>query len=228
MMKYYLPNKKQERVILPLERVLERTGNWKLAQRVRRQRFYWWQKQHGSVYEWAYFAIKTEMKLCETVQRELYINDEILQGNLSAQGKDFKSSQQWEAELANLQQEYWRLERILHIAQANGDEGPAKDGYLAARRQPGWHMSSDFLRKDCAERGGCCGRDCGCCKKSPEAHRVKGWGHCTVHCGCCSRHRGFELNAEDQGLSQLQFYFSGLELDDHCASKFRAYLWALT
>ncbi|KAL4921728.1 hypothetical protein BDW62DRAFT_174337 [Aspergillus aurantiobrunneus] len=51
----------------------------------------------------------------------------------------------------------------------------------------------------CAELGGCCGRECGCCEKPVSrylVHLEEGkepvslYGHCTVECGCCIRERG--------------------------------------
>ncbi|KAE8352284.1 hypothetical protein BDV28DRAFT_161892 [Aspergillus coremiiformis] len=59
-------------------------------------------------------------------------------------------------------------------------------------------------RAKCADTGGCCGRDCGCCDKAllaynrpfgylyPDQKRVfRVYGHCTVECPCCIqvRHR---------------------------------------
>lgn len=65
-----------------------------------------------------------------------------------------------------------------------------------------------FERGQCAARGGCCGRTCGCCEKSlheyllPGSHwqgdnlengaereKVEIHGHCTVECACCIQFR---------------------------------------
>lgn len=63
-------------------------------------------------------------------------------------------------------------------------------GFLEWRRQPQWHLSPDS-RRDCARKGGCCGRDCGCCEKPRSTTREKAlYGHCTEECGCCRRARG--------------------------------------
>ncbi|KAJ0415243.1 hypothetical protein BJY00DRAFT_293754 [Aspergillus carlsbadensis] len=50
-------------------------------------------------------------------------------------------------------------------------------------------------RQDCADRGGCCARECGCCEKVlyeyPLRHQDgtmymrKVYAHCTSECGCC-------------------------------------------
>ncbi|KAL4788136.1 hypothetical protein BJX76DRAFT_353437 [Aspergillus varians] len=55
-------------------------------------------------------------------------------------------------------------------------------------------------RAMCAELGGCCGRECGCCMKpvtryivhlEEEKKPVPLYGHCTAECGCCIQERGF-------------------------------------
>ncbi|EAU30031.1 predicted protein [Aspergillus terreus NIH2624] len=57
-------------------------------------------------------------------------------------------------------------------------------------------------RNDCADNGGCCGRDCGCCEKAlfsyirtsendmEERKEVGVYGHCTEECPCCIRVHG--------------------------------------
>ncbi|PWY73403.1 hypothetical protein BO83DRAFT_388765 [Aspergillus eucalypticola CBS 122712] len=57
-------------------------------------------------------------------------------------------------------------------------------------------------RRKCADRGGCCGRTCGCCEEVLlEYQRPKFWdsgkvrfkvhGHCTAECACCIQFWGF-------------------------------------
>lgn len=59
-------------------------------------------------------------------------------------------------------------------------------------------------RNQCAYNGGCCGRECQCCKKPLRAVTTHGmsiigsrkkesgiYGHCTAECGCCIRYKGF-------------------------------------
>ena len=43
-----------------------------------------------------------------------------------------------------------------------------------------WYCRPELV-KDCAERGGCCGRSCRCClKRHLTTQRTKGIGHCTI------------------------------------------------
>lgn len=59
------------------------------------------------------------------------------------------------------------------------------------RSHPRWYMHK-VLVKDCADREGCCARQCGCClNRITGQERKLGVGHCTLQCGCCQRARGF-------------------------------------
>jgi hypothetical protein len=67
-----------------------------------------------------------------------------------------------------------------------------------------------YLVQDCAGKGGCCGRDCGCCINRPADldTRKLGVGHCTVECGCCNKARGFELTEDEKKAYDKRFNFS--------------------
>lgn len=61
-----------------------------------------------------------------------------------------------------------------------------------------FHTPICTIRFDCANRGGCCGRDCGCCER-PRSDSKAGkqrFGHCTTACGCFKRFRGFEIKRD--------------------------------
>ncbi|KAL4913688.1 hypothetical protein BDW62DRAFT_192121 [Aspergillus aurantiobrunneus] len=64
-------------------------------------------------------------------------------------------------------------------------------------RSAAWYAQ----RLKCAERGGCCGRTCGCCESPIREYFVPGDGegerqgsgvysHCTTECGCCIQNQG--------------------------------------
>ncbi|KAL2865271.1 uncharacterized protein BJX67DRAFT_359108 [Aspergillus lucknowensis] len=69
--------------------------------------------------------------------------------------------------------------------------------YLGACEKDGRSRRWHDLRSDCAARGGCCGRTCGCCEKllfenwlhtpGPNGKRIlqKVYAHCTAECACC-------------------------------------------
>lgn len=70
---------------------------------------------------------------------------------------------------------------------------------MAYRKDPNWYLC-EWLRQDCAGRGGCCGRSCNCCEKLRASafgvlHLKWDHGHCISACGCYIRTRGY---TEDQ------------------------------
>lgn len=68
----------------------------------------------------------------------------------------------------------------------------------------------EYLVKDCAGKGGCCGCDCGCCVNRPINLKTRklGVGHCTAECGCCAEARGFELTDDEKRASRALFNIS--------------------
>lgn len=69
--------------------------------------------------------------------------------------------------------------------------------YYALRRDPLWYMREEMVH-DCAGRGGCCSRGCGCCAKRSLSENIKASGHCTPECWCCKCYRDSSLTEEDQ------------------------------
>lgn len=89
--------------------------------------------------------------------------------------------------------ELWFSEREWYAARTSIPEGPFLRGMEITRSDPAWYMN-EILVQDFADRGHCCGRDCGCClsRVSPLKGKLSA-GHCTVKCFCCEESRGFEL-----------------------------------
>lgn len=222
-----LPPERPYKYIPYTEKPIGRFGTWRLAQKIRRYLHYRDGRTHH-VYKWAQRVITTEIQLCATSQREVFLKEEIGKLDMSSTEYDQKQLHKWAKELELLDKRFWRLERILYGAESRGEKGPAKDAYLSLRQKPGWHLKSKWLREDCAKRGGCCGRQCKCCENPPDSYRIKGWGHCTIECACCYRRRGFKLEDEkDQKLFQPKFDVSSLPMTEYSVSIFRAYIWAL-
>ncbi|KAJ6037270.1 hypothetical protein N7540_001549 [Penicillium herquei] len=85
------------------------------------------------------------------------------------------------------------------------------------------------LRKDCALKGGCCGRSCGCYLKRATASnsdRKLGIGHCSVECSCCIKYRRYEfIDARKAELRSLfEVSSSTSRYDDRIL---RASIWGL-
>ncbi|KAJ5121257.1 uncharacterized protein N7515_009218 [Penicillium bovifimosum] len=81
-----------------------------------------------------------------------------------------------------------------------------------------WYMHKRLV-KDCASRGGCCARSCGCClNRNIDQTRKLGVGHCTLRCGCCQRARGgLVIPEEEQRLLQKNLAVRGT-LTGHAGS----------
>ena len=65
------------------------------------------------------------------------------------------------------------------------------------RRDRLWYMRTEMVT-DCAGRGGCCSRGCGCCARRSLSDNIRTRGHCTVECWCCVSSRDSSLTEEDQ------------------------------
>ena len=140
------------------------------------------------------------------LQKEAFLKEECRQINKT---EPFEGgSEQLEAchkELDNLDWQIWRTERRDYVHTSKMPESPWRRALLTRRKHPEWYMMK-YLRWDCAERGGCCGRDCGCCKRPRSTKRPNALSHCTAECDCCTLFRGFELSAEDQKLANPWFH----------------------
>jgi hypothetical protein len=104
----------------------------------------------------------------------------------------------WEKELEQLQQKYWKQDLKLYELEQMIPEWPLKQNYDLLRESRAWYMRKE-LAKDCADRGGFCSRSCGCCgRRHVDSDLKKGIGHCTLECSCCSIYRGAELSAVEK------------------------------
>ena len=104
----------------------------------------------------------------------------------------------WKIELEQLQRECWKQDLELYENEQLIPEWPLKQNYDLLRENGAWYMRKE-LAKDCADRGGCCSRSCGCCgQRHLNSQRKKGIGHCTIECLCCSTYREVELTASDK------------------------------
>lgn len=142
--------------------------------------------------------MRTESALRENAQRE--DKTKILL-------REEPRNQALEQEISKLAKEYWILEREWWKIRASYREGPLTRAIDLWRSNPKWFMHST-LCEDCAGRGGCCGRECGCClNRLNKAQRKRAVGHCTVECPCCEASRGFELSPGEKAQIREDFSF---------------------
>ena len=117
----------------------------------------------------------------------------------------------YEKELARLVQSNWTLTRKWRYDYGwlAGTSGAFSRGVKSWRSNNSWYMHP-VLVEDCQARGGCCGRDCGCClssEREKSSAGVLGVGHCTLKCGCCLKSRGFDLNRKTESAYVHCFSF---------------------
>lgn len=214
---------------IQLEDQLEKRGQKDIAQWLRFKQYLWWETSPEDFWKWSQKLIETDIRLRETVQREMLLQEEFRQLAAAARPNRVELYV-YNKELGFLHEQYWRLERVYNALEASCPSEPAKRAYFSVRQNSHWHLLNAWLRKDCAQRGGCCGRDCNCCEKPPSRSRMKGWGHCTAHCKCCYRARGFAMHAADSELCQPKFRIGAPDSskwDPYSLALHTAYVWGL-
>ena len=218
-----------------LESQLEELGHIQLAQVVRWCSFCNEPKKtrdHGL--EWAEYVVKSDIMMRWIVQREIYLQEETraMQKSLALQEvADEKTKtrlEEYEAELKRLNDVYWEMSNCVYMLEADIPDGVLKRAFESCRADPEWYLCQ-WLRQDCARRGGCCGRGCGCCEKARTANRQWNRGHCTGMCGCCIRTQGRkDINAAQCELEELSSFRIAYEMTQYSARVNRAYIWGLS
>lgn len=178
-----------------------------------------------------------EGRIRQNVQKELCVREQLenLRSHDALQKDDLLGAENLERELDVLRYEYWWLEREWWFCRGNFPTGPLTKGFELWRSNPQWYMHR-VLREDCAGRGGCCSRDCGCCvNRATDLARPLSHGHCTVECGCCQKARGFDFTEEEKKRLANMFDFSNLkkegfypiERGTYLSRLYRASIWGV-
>jgi hypothetical protein len=140
-----------------------------------------------------------DYRLRDIVQRECSLSAKLLQ---SKKLGDKQEESQYEKELQSLPQKYRSAEHDLYLAEISIPDVLRKE-YDKTRKDRTWYLRKE-LDRDCAMRGGCCSRVCGCCqRRHKEIERLRGSCHCTPACGCCSNAHEFEYT-EKQGADLIK------------------------
>lgn len=126
--------------------------------------------------------IEADIKACWLVQREVYIREEVqaLQAFLHlCTGDDDDGDLDDEAahratqldtyreRLKHLNEQYWAHSQLIWRLQGNISNGVVNRAFKSYREDPNWYLC-EWLRQDCAGRGGCCGRGLWVLRKGPE------------------------------------------------------------
>ncbi|KAJ6131903.1 hypothetical protein N7471_007118 [Penicillium samsonianum] len=189
------------------ERELEHGKDVNALQRCRYERYVYEQDLDSKEDRLAEF-LDVETRLREIAQREISLKEQYEQDPTRVE-QEFKKTEK----------EYKRLEHEGWMILDSFADGPLGRALNLWRGHPRWYMHR-VLREDCAGRGGCCGRECGCClNRKLDEPRRRAAGHCTVECGCCQKARGFELSEDEKKVFSIRYAVSqdgkkGIDLKD--------------
>ncbi|CAG8022709.1 unnamed protein product [Penicillium salamii] len=138
-----------------------------------------------------------EYCLREIVQREQALKSKIMMTKKLGTCEDRHKGTEDQREAIKPLRRYSEAEYKLYVAEGKLPVGAIRISYDSLRQKRAWYLRQELVI-DCARRGGCCSRNCGCCQTRHElAGRSKGLGHCTPSCGCCTNERGFEYSAAE-------------------------------
>ena len=134
-----------------------------------------------------------------------------------------------ETHLRGLNKKYWDFHRSSGEVEGDIPNGILRRAFKSCRSDPEWFLCP-WLREDCARRGGCCGRNCGCCEMGPSTNRQWSRGHCTRACGCCIRTQGRSgKDAWSEECRKEDFSFDVTLMESPYSGRVnRAYVWNLS
>jgi hypothetical protein len=213
---------------------LQRAGQFELTRLL--QYFLYHQKEHSDNFmKWCYNMIMADVIGRYVVQTEVHEREMLrskrkeLQLCTSPEERSKIESviRRTKRTLEKADDIYRRLYRTLWELQEHMPSGPLRRAFLAWRSNPDWYLC-DWLRRECASRGGCCGRSCGCCEKPRDTGRLLNRGHCTLACSCCIQTSG-KTEADGpvgEEFNNLQTIFE--EKHNMYARRLcRAYIWGI-
>ncbi|CAI7601586.1 unnamed protein product [Penicillium glandicola] len=179
-----------------MESHLKWRGEINALQRCRYDRYVYEQELDEKEDRLANF-LDVETRLREIAQRELCLMEQLEQDPVRIQ-----------QEISDGQKEYIRLEQEWWMIRNSFSTGSLERAFDHWRGNPRWYMHR-VLREDCAGRGGCCGRGCGCClNRKLDSTRRRAVGHCTVECGCCQKARGVVLSGDEKKEFSIRYAVS--------------------
>lgn len=199
----YIADARKQSKLLWLESKLDDASHIEMTQFIRFALFN--EEDNDSDKDWCSRIIRADIKARWIVQREIYLNEEVqalhkslsllplnTDDAVSAAAAEAESQlSAYEKELRYLNGIYWAHKQYIWLLEAGTPVSAAGRASETRRKHiPDWYLS-EWLRRDCAGRGGCCGRRCGCCERARNTkNREWNHGHCTSACGCCVRTRG--------------------------------------
>jgi hypothetical protein len=187
-----------------IENILEKAGAIHTLQSFRKIAGY---SSHGNFATNLVNFLQTEEFLREYWQFEISFKNKIKKERENNHGTSNEVIEQLKLGLEEMHKAYWVTEKLWWEMRKSFRPGPFFRGFELWRSNPRWYLHR-APREDCAGKGGCCGRSCGCCLK--RRGRPLGVGHCTKMCDCCERASGFnpfddeEVNEQDEEIELLE------------------------
>lgn len=146
-------------------------------------------------------VVLADYTLRESVQRADYIEEQshaLQKMEVIGNDKEKAQLQKLDEELRIIGRKICLHKRDLYEVEAKLMGCFGKLSYDLLRQDPEWYLRKELI-EDCIDSGGCCGRQCGCCKNRHLNSKWKwGAGHCTAECGCCSSYRGSEYTEQEK------------------------------
>ncbi|KAF7131227.1 hypothetical protein CNMCM5793_004277 [Aspergillus hiratsukae] len=196
--------------------------------------FVYHQKEHGDNFMgWCQAMIALELCGRCVVQEDIYelemLRSKREQLKPCAQPEERaeieSATRELEKKFEGLADAYHALYRVLWQLQENMPPGPLRRAFLDWRSNPDWYLC-DWLRRECASQGGCCGRTCGCCEKPRDTDRLFNRGHCTSGCSCCIKTHGkADDDLDDVDSDDLEKFFEEKDNNMYARRLCRAYIW---
>jgi hypothetical protein len=204
---------------------LEESGDLNALQQYRYYRYY--HLLGPTSFDQSADFLNIETALRETFQQDITLNEKLIKAMTENGCHDHSKSRDIREKLEASNRKYWLLERDWWAYRSGFDEGPLTRGLDLWRSHPRWYMHR-VLVDDCAGRGGCCSRSCGCClHREMSLARKLGVGHCTGECGCCIKTRGFVLNTKEKKRISIRFGLCSEENDPYYRRIILASIWGL-
>lgn len=162
---------------------------------------------------WCKELIKLDITLRWIVQRRVWLEQKakaLLQTcpRPYMSNSDLSNLEAYEKQIQSLNSRYWESHREQWAKSDGIWSMSANRAIKRQRKHADWYLS-DLLREDCANRGGCCGRKCGCCEKPRMTVNIDGIrdrGHCTTACSCCLKAHNIDgENLEMKDVDEVHF-----------------------
>lgn len=179
---------------------------------------------------WCKELIKLDVALRWIVQRRIWLEQQAKALQTCQRqyisNSDLNKLEAYEKQINSLNSKYWEGHREQWAKSDGIWSSSANRARKRQRKHADWYLSG-VLREDCANRGGCCGRSCGCCERPRMIVNIDGVcdrGHCTTACSCCLK--AHNIDGEKLKMKDVdEVHFSSC--NRHATRLLRGYIFYL-